>query len=270
MGTYTTNYNLFLPTIGEQGWGTLVNENFTTIDTTMKSLSNRIAAVESEVNGALSCTSVATSGTITSSGKITGNGGIGTTSLTTSSTITSTGLITGNGGFKGNLTGNVTGKIVISSVGTNSNNLKIGTVKPKDATLISSVGTTETTATIPICSTSNSTLTKYNTSIINCTTNDNTLCQKPSATCTLKTTNSGSYSGTIYVTVKETASGSVILNAVTLTTNPASGSAGKTATTTFNRNFSKQYTVSARKTSDNGSNPMNLTVSTANGNVYVS
>ena len=36
MGTYTTNYNLFMPTIGEQGWGELVNGNFTTIDATMK------------------------------------------------------------------------------------------------------------------------------------------------------------------------------------------------------------------------------------------
>ena len=117
MGTYTTNYNLFLPTIGEQGWGDLVNRNFTTIDTTMKSMSNRITAVENEVNGALSCTSVTTSGkvtanggvgttslttssTITSTGKITSNGGIGTTSLTTSGAITSTGLITANGGVK--------------------------------------------------------------------------------------------------------------------------------------------------------------------------
>lgn len=99
MGTYTTNYNLFMPTIGEQGWGDLVNGNFSTIDTTMKGLNTRLTAVENEVNGNLSCTSVATSGTMTSTGKITTNGGIGTTSLTTSSTITSTGKITANGGI---------------------------------------------------------------------------------------------------------------------------------------------------------------------------
>ena len=64
MGTYTANYNLFMPTVGETGWGTLVNTNFSTIDTTMKSLSNRITAVENEVNGNLSCTSVTASGTI--------------------------------------------------------------------------------------------------------------------------------------------------------------------------------------------------------------
>lgn len=47
MGTYTTNYNLFLPTIGEQGWGDLVNGNFTTIDNTMAGLNTRLTAVES-------------------------------------------------------------------------------------------------------------------------------------------------------------------------------------------------------------------------------
>ena len=36
MGTYTANYNLFMPTVGETGWGELVNGNFETIDTTMK------------------------------------------------------------------------------------------------------------------------------------------------------------------------------------------------------------------------------------------
>ena len=90
MGTYTSNYNLYMPTVGETGWGTLVNGNFTTIDTTMKSLSNRITTVENEVNGNLSCTNVTTSGT-----------------------ITSTGLITANGGVKGNVTGNVQGFLFV-------------------------------------------------------------------------------------------------------------------------------------------------------------
>ena len=118
MGTYTTIYNLFMPTVGEQGWGELVNGNFTTIDTTMAGLNTRLTAVENEVNGNLNCTSITTSGkvtanggvgttslttsgTITSTGKITANGGVGTTSLTTSSTIVSTGLITANGGVQG-------------------------------------------------------------------------------------------------------------------------------------------------------------------------
>ena len=82
MGTYTTNYQLYMPTVGETGWGTLVNTNFSTIDTTMKGLNNRITAVENEVNGNLSCTSV------TTSGKITGNGGIAGTTGTFSGAVT--------------------------------------------------------------------------------------------------------------------------------------------------------------------------------------
>ena len=50
MGTYTANYNLFLPTIGEQGWGELVNGNFTTIDGTVKGLSTRIETLETETD----------------------------------------------------------------------------------------------------------------------------------------------------------------------------------------------------------------------------
>ena len=46
MGTYTTNYNLFMPTVGETGWGDLVNGNFATIDTTMKGLDTRIETLE--------------------------------------------------------------------------------------------------------------------------------------------------------------------------------------------------------------------------------
>lgn len=47
MGTYTTNYQLFMPSIGEQGWGELVNGNFTTIDTTLKGLDTRLTTCES-------------------------------------------------------------------------------------------------------------------------------------------------------------------------------------------------------------------------------
>ena len=34
MGTYTTKLNLYKPSVGEQGWGELVNENFDKIDAT--------------------------------------------------------------------------------------------------------------------------------------------------------------------------------------------------------------------------------------------
>ena len=36
MGTYTTNKKLFMPTVGETGWGELVNGNFSTIDNFLK------------------------------------------------------------------------------------------------------------------------------------------------------------------------------------------------------------------------------------------
>ena len=49
MGTYTANYNLFLPTIGEQGWGELVNGNFTTIDATMSGLNTRMGTAETNI-----------------------------------------------------------------------------------------------------------------------------------------------------------------------------------------------------------------------------
>ena len=118
MGTYTTNKELFMPTIGEQGWGTLVNGNFETIDNFLKPITVSGSTytftgnhVGNQSGGSISATSITNSGTLTSTGKITANGGIGTTSLTTSSTITSTGKITANGGITGALTGNVTGNV---------------------------------------------------------------------------------------------------------------------------------------------------------------
>ena len=50
MGTYTTNYQLFMPSIGEQGWGELVNNNFSTIDITMKGLDTRVGTLDTEIN----------------------------------------------------------------------------------------------------------------------------------------------------------------------------------------------------------------------------
>ena len=49
MGTYTTNYNLFMPSVGEQGWGELVNGNFTTIDTTLKGLDTHMGTAETNI-----------------------------------------------------------------------------------------------------------------------------------------------------------------------------------------------------------------------------
>ena len=49
MGTYTSNYNLFMPSIGEQGWGELVNNNFSTIDTAMAGLNIRMGTAETNI-----------------------------------------------------------------------------------------------------------------------------------------------------------------------------------------------------------------------------
>ena len=56
MGTYTTNYQLYMPTVGEQGWGTLVNGNFSTIDTTIKGLDGRITTLETGKFESINCT----------------------------------------------------------------------------------------------------------------------------------------------------------------------------------------------------------------------
>ena len=107
MGTYTANKNLYMPTVGETGWGTLMNGNLTTIDNFLKPITVSGSTytftgnhVGNQSGGSISATSITNSGTLTNTGtstftgKITANGGIGTTSLTTSSTITSTGKIT--------------------------------------------------------------------------------------------------------------------------------------------------------------------------------
>ena len=42
LGTYTPNYNLYMPSIGEQGWGELVSNNFEILDTNLNNLQNQI------------------------------------------------------------------------------------------------------------------------------------------------------------------------------------------------------------------------------------
>lgn len=137
MGTYTTNKNLFMPSVGETGWGELVNGNFTTIDTFLKPITvsgSTYTFTGNQTGGSISATSITNSGTSTFTGKITANGGIGTTSLTTSNTITSTGKITGNGG------------IGTTSLTTSGNITSNGTIS---ATKIKQTGVTTVTAGTP-------------------------------------------------------------------------------------------------------------------------
>ena len=114
MGTYTTNYNLFMPTVGETGWGTLVNGNFTTIDTTMKELDTRIVALEP-----LLIIHVDSNKNVT---------------------------------FPGMITGNVIGKLVLEKLGTNSNDFKICSMTYTDGSGNMSLTKTgnSTTFTLPV------------------------------------------------------------------------------------------------------------------------
>ena len=50
MGTYTPNYNLYMPSIGEQGWGNLVSNNFEILDTNLNDLQNQITTNLNNIN----------------------------------------------------------------------------------------------------------------------------------------------------------------------------------------------------------------------------
>ena len=64
MGTYTTNLNLYKPTVGENGWGTLVNENFDKIDVASSVTGSvQLFAGSSAPNGWLICNGQAVSRT---------------------------------------------------------------------------------------------------------------------------------------------------------------------------------------------------------------
>ena len=63
MGTYTTNLDLYKPSVGEQGWGTLVNENFDKIDATSITGVVQLFAGSSAPSGWLICNGQAVSRT---------------------------------------------------------------------------------------------------------------------------------------------------------------------------------------------------------------
>ena len=50
MGTYTPNYNLYMPSIGEQGWGDLVSNNFEILDTNLNDLQNHINTIDTQID----------------------------------------------------------------------------------------------------------------------------------------------------------------------------------------------------------------------------
>ena len=50
MGTYTPNYNLYMPSIGEQGWGELVSNNFEILDTNLNDLQDQIDVINTNID----------------------------------------------------------------------------------------------------------------------------------------------------------------------------------------------------------------------------
>ena len=91
MGTYTTNKELYKPSVGETGWGTLVNGNFETIDNFLKPITvsgSTYTFTGNQKGGSVSATSITNSGTLTNTGKITANGGITGTIGTFSGAVT--------------------------------------------------------------------------------------------------------------------------------------------------------------------------------------
>ena len=50
MGTYTPNYNLYMPSIGEQGWGELVSNNFEILDTNLNDLQIQIDTINTQID----------------------------------------------------------------------------------------------------------------------------------------------------------------------------------------------------------------------------
>ena len=104
MGTYTTNYQLYMPTIGEQGWGELVNGNFATIDATMKSLSDNIGMLDTKIDAVEERVTVLEAGnfeTLNVAGTITANNVNATEGYFDN--ISSMNLVTLNDGYLANI-----------------------------------------------------------------------------------------------------------------------------------------------------------------------
>ena len=130
MGTYTTNYNLFLPSIGEQGWGELVNGNFEIIDNTMAGLNTRIGTLKTEADA-----------------------------------VEERVIKLENGEFNGTVSAeNFTGKINVPSVALNSGGVVLCKVTYEDVSISGKMSTSPLMATCPAAN-----VEWFNTSIFNYT-----------------------------------------------------------------------------------------------------
>ena len=191
MGTYTTNYNLFLPTIGEQGWGDLVNGNFTTIDNTMSRLNTRIGTLETETNAFDERIAALENGEIEY----------------------------------------ISGKINISSVSTDSENIKVYTVSCDDESV--GIGSTTTTISLSIGS-----VRRYNASIFNYILSDETILSTMSNTCSVTVGRGGSGLHVSYKCVVTRVS-----DGVELVNSSQTILGSNRGTWTFTRSFGQTYTV---------------------------
>ena len=149
MGTYTTNYNLFMPSIGEQGWGELVNGNFTTIDATMGGLNTHMGTAESNITSLTS--RMGTSETIITSN----TSRIGTLETDTNAMKekldaieVTDGVLEGK--YAGEFTGNVKGRVYVNGEIVTTGKGDITLNAPAASTSVSNtVGETSTTIIVP-------------------------------------------------------------------------------------------------------------------------
>ena len=121
MGTYTTHYNLFMPSVGEQGWGELVNGNFEIIDTTMSGLNTRMGTAETNITSLTTRMGTAEP-IITSNTSRIGTLETESDALDSRIKVFEDGITINNdvveGEFAGTLTGNVRGKLFVPATGT--------------------------------------------------------------------------------------------------------------------------------------------------------
>lgn len=225
MGTYTATYNLFLPSIGEQGWGELVNGNFTTIDTTMKGLDTRMGTAETNISSLT--TRMGTAETTITSNK----SRIGTLETEADTLDSRLAALEQEITFDSyGIVGNLSGKINVLSLSSDSNNLLMCEVSAPSASKF--LGTTATGSfTIQPGSVDK----KYNTGLFNYVLSDAEYLLFCEVDCDISMPNPNTNSLTGSVTVS--------YDGTTIYSETKTMPAGSTTKWTFSRNLGKVYTV---------------------------